>query len=312
MTTQTDSDSGAQTASISVSGARTCVVCGEARARDSETASVRSNVRAFKQESFRVWRCSHCRSIHAQDEVDLEHYYRHYPVFAAELDWKLEVVYAGMLRRLVRAGLRKQHRILDYGCGKGLLVRFLREHGYAGAVGYDRFAEGWNDPSVLEHRYDCIVSQDVIEHVDDPLALLARFDALAEPSAIISIGTPDAEALDLQAPERYVHALHLPYHRHILAAPALRHAGEQLGWEVSRYYSTMYNNTLFPTMNPRFVLHYVRCHDDAFDLVAEPIRLSLRLCNPLTLFYAFFGYFFDRHTDIQVVFRKAGPRALAA
>jgi hypothetical protein len=57
-------------------------------------------------------------------------------------------------------------------------------------------------------------------------------------------------------------------------------------------------------MNPRFVLHYVRAHDDVFDLVVEPIRLSWKLLSPLTPFFAFFGYFFDRHTDIQVMFKK--------
>ncbi len=289
-----------------------CVVCGEPRAADAETASVRSNVRAFTRERFAIWRCARCRSIHAAEPADLPHYYRAYPLLGAELDWKLRVTYGALLRRLTRAGLRKQHRILDYGCGKGLLVRFLRERGYLAAHGYDRYAEGFRDPAVLEQRYDCIVSQDVIEHVDDPLALLAQFDALSQPGAIVSIGTPDAAALDLGDPEDYVHALHLPYHRHILAAPALIDAGRNLGWEVARFYDTMYINTLFPTMNPRFVLHYVRCHDDVFDLVAEPIKLSLRLWSPVTLFFAFFGYFFDRHTDIQVVFRKRAAQAGAA
>jgi hypothetical protein len=76
----------------------------------------------------------------------------------------------------------------------------------------------------------------------------------------------------------------------------------------------MYNNTLVPTMNPRFVLHYVRCHDDVFDLVAEPVRISARMLSPATPFFALFGYFFDRHTDIQVVFRKpeGSPREAAA
>jgi 2-polyprenyl-3-methyl-5-hydroxy-6-metoxy-1,4-benzoquinol methylase len=273
---------------------------------------VRCNVRAFRDESFAVWRCKSCGSIHAQDEVDLDRYYRGYPVFLPQLDWKLRVAYGGMLARLSAAGLRKEHRILDYGCGKGLLVSFLRERGYEQTSGWDRYAEGYTDPAVLERRYDCVVTQDVIEHVADPIGLLATLDGLSNPGAIISVGTPDARALDLRAPEDYAHALHLPYHRHILAAPALIAAGEKLGWEVSRYYDTMYNNTLVPTMNPRFVLHYVRCRDDVFDLVAEPVKISLKLLTPVTPFFAFFGYFFDRHTDIQVVFRKAGAGAVDA
>jgi hypothetical protein len=101
-----------------------------------------------------------------------------------------------------------------------------------------------------------------------------------------------------------LHALHQPFHRHIFSARALHEAGQALGWSVERYYSTMYNKTLLPFLNPRFFLHYVRCLDDVWDLAAEPIHFdSYKLWTPVTLFFALFGYFFDRHTDIMVVFR---------
>lgn len=288
----------------------TCNICGAARADDCERALVPCNVRRFREERFAVWRCAECRSIHAEDEVDLDRYYQAYPVHVAELDWKLNVVYGGMLARLRHAGLSKDHRILDYGAGEGLLVSYLHGRGYESAVGYDPYGSTHTDPTVLEQRYDCIVCQDVIEHVADPLELLRQFTGMIEPGGIVSIGTPDAEALDLSDPEEYKHALHLPYHRHILAHSALVKAGEALGWSVDRYYDTMYNNTLFPTMNPRFVLHYLRGHDDVFDLVAEPPRPSWKIMlDPATPFFALFGYFFDRHTDIQVVFRAPASEA---
>ena len=283
-----------------------CVVCGAAREPNAETAQVRSNVRAFRSERFEVWRCAGCRSIHASDAVDLDHYYRGYPVFAADLDWRLNVVYGGMLKRLRAAGLSAEQRILDYGCGMGLLVRFLRARGYEHAVGWDRYAEGWSDESVLSGRYDAIVSQDVIEHVDDPNAMLRQLDGMLLPGGFASIGTPDATVLDLKSPESDLHALHAPYHRHILSHDALQRAGERVGWSVERDYDTMYNNTWFPTMNPRFVLHYVRAHDDVFDLVAEPVKLSWKLLSPATPFFALFGHLFDRHTDVQMTFRKPG------
>ena len=281
------------------------MICGAARTAECERARVRCNVRRFAGESFELWRCAQCRSIHAAEEVDLAHYYAGYPIFAAELDWKLKVVYGNMLARLRGAGLTQAQRVLDYGCGAGLLVRFLRERGYAHATGYDPFASGWDDPRPLEDRYDFIVSQDVIEHVDDPHALLERFDALLVPGGAVSIGTPDADRLALREPKD-IHELHAPFHRHILTMDALARAGERLGWSVQRRYDTMYNNTLFPMMNPRFALHYVRGHDDVWDLVAEPPRMSWKLLSPATLYFALFGYFHDRHTDIQIVFRKPG------
>jgi hypothetical protein len=130
---------------------------------------------------------------------------------------------------------------------------------------------------------------------------------LIEPSGLIAIGTPDAAAINLRDAGDFIHTLHQPYHRHIFSSAAMRAAAERVGWSFVKYYSTMYNNTLFPTMNPRFVLHYVRCHDDSFDLITEPPRINLRLLSPVTLFWAFFGYFFDRHTDVMFVFqRRAG------
>jgi len=285
-------------------GSLRCVVCDAKPGPDVERAQVRCNVRSFGDESFDVWRCAACASIHASEDVDLDHYYAGYPVFGAELDWKLKVVYGSLLTRLTDAGVRPDGSLLDYGCGKGLLVEYLRTSQFDQAVGYDPYAPGFDDRSLLEQRYDAIVSQDVIEHVDDPRQLMRQFDEMLVPGGIAAIGTPDAAALGLDAPEDYVHALHQPYHRHILSMDALKRCGEQLGWEVTAEYSTMYNNTLVPTMNPRFVLHYVRCHDDFFDLVTEPVRLSWRLLTPATPFYALFGYFFDRGTDITVIFRK--------
>lgn len=272
---------------------------------------MRSNVRAFRDEQFVIWRCSACRSIHAQDDVDLAHYYARYPVFDATLDWKLRTVYGSMLKRLQEGGLKPGDKVLDYGCGKGVLVQFLREEGFD-ASGWDRYSEGWTDAGVLQQQYDCVVSQDVIEHVDSPHALLKDLHGMTKPGGIVSIGTPDAAALDLKKPEDFVHALHLPYHRHILSMPALEKAGEQAGFTVVRRYDTMYNNTLVPTMNPRFVLHYVRCRDDVFDLVVEPIAFTWKMFTPLTPFFIFFGYFFDRHTDIQVIFQKPAAAEAAA
>ncbi|HTU60048.1 MAG TPA: methyltransferase domain-containing protein [Polyangiales bacterium] len=285
---------------------RACNICQrESPEETCERALVRCNVRKFRDERFEVWRCPTCRSIHASQPVDLAHYYADYPSLKEDVQWRLDPMYKSMLQRLTAAGLQKSHRILDYGCGSGALVRYLRRQGYAQTSGYDAYTLEFADQSVLSTRYDCVVSQDVIEHVDSPRALLAEFDRLTEHNALIAIGTPDAQAIDLTQPDDYVHTLHVPYHRHILTSAALREHAEALAWRVARYYDTMYGNTLLPAQNPRFGLHYLRCHDDTLDLVTEPVRPSARwLLHPATPFYMFFGYFFDRHTDIMFTFHK--------
>ena len=105
-----------------------CVVCGAALA-PAEEAAVASNVRAFAAERFALWRCAGCQSIHARDEVDLDRYYRDYP-FARATPSRITRFFHGRLwRRLRAAGVARGARVLDYGCGRGLLVDELRRRG---------------------------------------------------------------------------------------------------------------------------------------------------------------------------------------
>jgi 2-polyprenyl-3-methyl-5-hydroxy-6-metoxy-1,4-benzoquinol methylase len=282
-----------------------CNVCdakGVAIAK-AETAVIRPNIRRLQNERFNVWRCPRCRSIHSADEVDLDLYYRDYPFLSLQMDWRVRAMYAQQLSRLRAAGLRRDARILDYGCGAGKFVHYLRSRGYANSTGYDAYSSEFGDAAVLRERYDCIISQDVIEHVPAPWELLRTFHELAEHDAIVAIGTPDADAIDLRRPDDFIHPLHQPFHRHILSTHALLEAGHKMGWRLSRYYPTMYANTLVPFINSRFVVHFMKCGDDTIDVVFGPIDLAnAKLWTLPTLYYGLFGYFHAPHTDVMAVF----------
>ncbi len=286
-----------------------CNICQAEATGVVEEAQVRSNVRKFRSEQFRVWRCPSCRSLHARDEVDLAHYYHDYPFHhlrEADQDWMLRAMYGRQLARLRAAGLRPEHDVLDFGCGGGAFVRFLLSHGYSRARGFDEYSEGFSDRSVLAQRYDVILSQDVLEHVPEPWDFLRQMQGLVKPGGVVALGTPNAEAIDLAHPEERVHTLHQPYHRHIFSKRMLLSFGKDLGWKLDRYYRTMYANTLLPFVNSCFVNHYFKCHDDTVDLAIEPINpKSWKLWTPLTLFYALFGYFFAPESDVMVVYRSS-------
>jgi len=261
-----------------------------------------SNVRAFRQASFALWRCRECGSIHAQDEVDLEFYYAHYPFFALPDDWRLRTLYDNQLRRLQRAGVGPEHRILDYGCGNGAFVRHLQTRGFRHAVGYDRYSAAFNDAQTLKDRYDCVISQDVLEHVISPAHFLDELGQLVVPGGVVALGTPNADAIRM---DRHVHALHAPYHRHIFSKRALISAGQERGWRVERYYPSQYANTLFPFLNSRFYLYYMSVCDDSIDCLMEaPRALPLLVRLPLTLFWGLFGFFFVEETDVMIIFRR--------
>jgi SAM-dependent methyltransferase len=287
---------------------RHCNICGKDCAARAEHASVHSNVRKFVSDAFAVWRCPHCLSIHAESEVDLEYYYRFYPFHdlkQSKVDWMLRAMYGKLLRRLRKAGLEKQHQILDYGCGSGAFVEYLHDAGYEYATGYDEYSEAYRNKNALERSYDMVFSQDVLEHIPDPWSLLRALHAVARPGAIIAIGTPNAASIDLGAPEKYRHTLHQPYHRHIFSRGALLDAGDKMGWNAIRYYPTMYTNTWVPFVNHKFLIHYFRCFDDTIDLALEPIKTnSWRLWTPVTLYYALFGCLNAPELDGMAVFQR--------
>lgn len=284
----------------------TCCVCKTVVKDPSavEAVAARSNVRWFRGRRFRIWRCPACRSIHADNDADLQEAYRHYPFFAQKLDWPLRAGYRRLTRRLRRGGLRPADRLLDFGCGSGLLVRYLRERGYD-AVGYDPYSPEHGDPQRLRETYDAVVAQDVLEHDEDPVALLGRLDGLVRTGGLIAIGTPNAAGIDLARAEKFVHPLHQPYHRHILALPALVAAGERMGWRPVRVYSTPYTN--MPVLSLPLLHHYMRCFDGTIDVLFERPWKSLRLwLSPETLFYLLFGYWLCDNADVVALFRKGG------
>ena len=134
----------------------TCNICRASfeGAEQLEAANVRSNVRRFRHEEFAVWRCSKCRSIHARDEVDLPRYYQDSPFHNFRLGALARLFYRNILRRLTRAGLKRSHAMLDYGCGNGLFVEYIRSRGFVSVRGFDEFSKqaercvrhGWEYP----------------------------------------------------------------------------------------------------------------------------------------------------------------------
>lgn len=285
-----------------------CNVCGAAATEPIERGEARSNVRKFSSERFGVWRCAACKSIHASEEVDLAHYYADYPfhkLASIKADWMLRAMYRNLLMRLRKADVDEESSVLDFGCGSGQFLSFLREGGFSELAGFDEYSENYADRTALAQQYDCVMTQDVIEHVPEPLALVKTLHDLTKPGGVIVIGTPNAEAIDLANTEPRVHTLHQPYHRHILSKQALVTLGKELGWKVRAYYPSMYANTRIPFVNSAFVAHYFKCCDNNCDLAVEPIKTdNWKLYSPATLAHALFGSFYAPECDVMAIFQR--------
>lgn len=290
-----------------------CNVCEEPGIfkNSTEVNQIYCNVRRLKKDKFTVWRCSSCNSLHCKEEVDLDYYYKHYPVHHVLREQELPSTTSyiarpalyNRLQLLHKQGFKKEHKLLDYGCGNGLFISFLQKMGYKNVFGYDPYSPKYSSKEVLGEKYDVITSQDVIEHIDVPAELLKQFVGSLKEGGLLVVGTPNANEINLLAPKDDSTVLHQPYHRHILSEKALLNLGLNQGLNVVDVYKRCYVDTLYPFVNSRFFYSYIRRAGDVIDVIFDEPRLDLILASPLLLFYAFTGYFFPHRGNMMIFFR---------
>jgi 2-polyprenyl-3-methyl-5-hydroxy-6-metoxy-1,4-benzoquinol methylase len=285
-----------------------CNICSNpGRLEDfSEVKQIYSNVRKFQTQKFTVWRCNSCKSLHSKETIDSIYYYQYYPTIKEhKLDVWTRIAFQNRLKRLLREGLKAEHKILDFGCGKGLFVTFLHKKGYVNVEGYDPYVAKFSNEELLDKTYDYVISQDVIEHVDEPRALMEQMIRCLGPGRILCIGTPNAEHIGLSYPEKFSLSLDQPYHRHILSERALLQLGTAMGLRTRRTYYRWYYDTLYPTVNYRFLKTYIYRTGNMLDAAFEPPRIGMVLTSPLLWFYAIFGYLFPPRTEMMVIFQRS-------
>ena len=282
-----------------------CIICNnKVRLHNStEVIDVQSNVRAFHKKKFAVWRCSFCNSIHSKQDIDFAYFYKNYPLYNLKNRLFMNFYLSRRLKRLKQLGLKKEDSILDFGCGSGNMVNYLHLVGYKNAIGYDKYNIKFSDKKTLDHQYDCIICQDVLEHSQKPQLLLEKLVKLLKIKGILSIGTTNADYIKLSNPEKFLLPLHQPYHRHIFSEKSLILLANKMGLKVKKIYHRYYTDSLLPFVNHRFRTEYSLKKGN----MLEPIygkKIDFKtIFTPKIMFYAIFGYFFSPQTEMEILFQ---------
>jgi 2-polyprenyl-3-methyl-5-hydroxy-6-metoxy-1,4-benzoquinol methylase len=236
------------------------------------------------------------------DPVDFNDIYSDYPLNQRRLDVFARGTLRNLLRRLVKAGLRKDHSVLDYGCGNGILVQFLKDRGYSHMTGFDPYVKEFSQRP--GSSFDCVIANDVIEHCASPCDMIKECTSTLNPGGLLYIGTADAEGVNMAQLEAHIMRLHLPFHRVILTQESLRRLATESGLQIVRMYRRSYMDTLMPFANYRFLDEFNKALGHNMDLALDPSASKVVLRKPSLLFYALFGYFCPSAYEPALVLRK--------
>jgi SAM-dependent methyltransferase len=154
-------------------------------------------------------------------------------------------------RYLAPAANGRQRRVLDVGCGTGTMLRELRRYGAVKGVDADEQAVQLSrrrgiedveqvDPGPLpfgDGSFELVTALDVVEHVDDDVAMLADLRRVLVPGGTLLVSVP-AFAFLWGAQDEIAH------HKRRYRAPELRERLLEAGFEIRRL--SYFNSLLFP------------------------------------------------------------------
>jgi SAM-dependent methyltransferase len=283
-----------------------CPTCGATSDRSRVgRATVASSEREFEHERFTIWRCPRCGCIHALDDVDLERYYRGYGLHRVTLGPLERLCYRNQLRFLRRhVAVGPADPVLDFGCGGGAFIEFLRERGWHQVAGWDPYVAGLRDPKVLGRRYRLVLSTDVIDQVPSPAEHLETVGALVAPGGFLYLQLADPDRVDLARPRASRQLLHQPYRRHLLTTGWVTATMRDRGFLAVAEHRRPYFHTRIPFVNQPAIDWYLDRHGGLVALT-EPFRWSA-LLHPGLWYRGLAGGFATRADEVQLVFRRPG------
>ena len=206
-------------------------------------------------ERFSLARCAACSLVSTRPELRAEEIGAFYPPeyygrrnrrFHPLLE-RLIVVFRGRRARLVDRRARPG-RVLDVGCGRGLLPAQLRRRGReafgielsAGAATHARevlgipvFVGPVEESPYEEGSFTAVVFWHVLEHLRDPRSALRHARRLLAPEGLLVVAVPNFESLQARVGGRGWFHLDAPRHYHHFGLGVLARLLDEEGFDVA-------------------------------------------------------------------------------
>jgi SAM-dependent methyltransferase len=235
-----------------------CALCGSG---DAETAATGFD---FEYDTvpneFRFRRCRACGHLYLSPRpapADLGVIYPpDYYAFGGPgnpLVARLRRRWEGAKVRLYREALGEgPRRLLDVGCGNGRFLALLREFGgpqwspvgidfdeqavaACRAQGFEAYGGRIEDLPVADASFDAVIMLQLIEHVEDPVAVSRAVHRLLRPGGVFIVETPNLGGLDYALFQgRWWGHYHFPRHWNLFSTASLHRMLVAAGFEIAR------------------------------------------------------------------------------
>jgi SAM-dependent methyltransferase len=198
-----------------------------------------------------LWACRECGTVQQAELPEGQELHDLYRTMADDAYLSEEAGRRETARRVLDLVARHvpAGRLLDVGCGHGLLLDEARRRGYdvtgielsSGAAGYARDVLGLEvreeslegfAAAQPDGDFQVVVLADVLEHLDDPVAALDACERLLAPGGALCVITPDPSSATARLAGRRWWA-YVPAHTFLLPRSTLRELLEARGLVIS-------------------------------------------------------------------------------
>lgn len=173
---------------------------------------------------------------------------------------------------------------LEIGVGPGYLFNFF-EKKVKNCYGVDPCNWKPDKPTIFSDidkipkgiKFNIIVIQDVLEHLEDPVNMLIKAKILANPGCMLSCGFPNKDALIAKVLKGKWDMIRPIGHLHYFSSKSIKKMFERSGWEIVKKYS------YWPVSYPLYYLKFFNFHSK------NPLKLIYRIFRDLLLKQLLFG-----------------------
>lgn len=222
---------------------------------------VRFDARDFvTRDAFQIAHCTACGFDITSPQPGADAIGAYYPSGyygdAAErrFPWAIEVVqkalYAQRVRMVESVGGTGPGRVLDIGCGRGLLLSAFRRRGWEtqgtelseAAARYARQVAGMSvaigrveELGFPDNHFDAVTMWHVLEHIHDPRVVLAEANRILKPGGVLLVGVPNFSGFEARFfRDKWFH-LDVPRHVTHLTKQTLKQALVENGFQDRRW-----------------------------------------------------------------------------